>query len=96
MEWLKSQDASQDLLAVLHPPYSLVLWNAVTGTKLWKKSYTEVLQTFTFDPFDTSKLACRYMYCNKIRMKKWTKNIEFAFTIHTGDCYWLPGYLKIG
>ena len=58
MEWLKFQDTSHDLLAALHPPYSLILWNAATGTKLWKKTYTETLQSFSFDPFEISRLAC--------------------------------------
>ena len=58
MEWLSAQDASHDLLAALHPPYSLILWNAATGTKLWKKSYTEVLLGLSFDPFDPTRLAC--------------------------------------
>ncbi|KAL5022239.1 hypothetical protein ScPMuIL_001394 [Solemya velum] len=57
MEWLSSQDASHDLLVVLHQPYSLILWNADTGTKLWKKTYTETLLTFAFDPFDISNVA---------------------------------------
>jgi len=57
MAWLSTQDASHDLLAVLHPPHSLVLWNADTGTKLWKKTYTETLQSFCFDPFDPSRMA---------------------------------------
>ena len=60
MEWLPTQDASRDLLAVLHPPYNLIVWNADTGTKLWKKSYTDVLNGFSFDPFDPYRLACKY------------------------------------
>ncbi|XP_056005072.1 WD repeat-containing protein 11-like [Ostrea edulis] len=57
LEWLTYQDASHDLLVVLHPPYSLVLWNADTGTKLWKKSYTEPLLSFSFDPFNSKNVA---------------------------------------
>ncbi|KAL3863810.1 hypothetical protein ACJMK2_005541 [Sinanodonta woodiana] len=57
LEWLGTQDASHDLLAALHPPYSLVLWNADTGTKLWKKSYTEILLSFSFDPFNQRNMA---------------------------------------
>ncbi|KAK2170890.1 hypothetical protein NP493_1127g02083 [Ridgeia piscesae] len=57
MEWLSQQDASHHLLVVLHPPYSFVLWNVTTGTKLWKKSYTETLNSVSFNPFDSSKLA---------------------------------------
>ncbi|XP_076467443.1 WD repeat-containing protein 11-like [Babylonia areolata] len=57
LEWLRNQDASRDLLLALHPPYSLILWNADTGTRLWKKSYTETLLSFTFDPFNGKNLA---------------------------------------
>ncbi|XP_075922520.1 WD repeat-containing protein 11 isoform X1 [Petromyzon marinus] len=57
MEWLWSQDASLDLLLAVHPPNLLVLWNADTGTKLWKKSYAENIISFSCDPFDPSSLA---------------------------------------
>ncbi|CAG5129448.1 unnamed protein product [Candidula unifasciata] len=57
MQWLSNQDACRDLLVCLHPPYSLILWNADTGIKLWKKSYTENLLSFTFDPFNSKNLA---------------------------------------
>ena len=60
LEWLTFTDSSHDLLAALHPPYSLILWNADSGTKIWKKSYTEVLQSFAFDPFVSSNLTCEY------------------------------------
>ncbi|CAG2205677.1 WDR11 [Mytilus edulis] len=33
LQWLSNQDASYDLLVALHPPYSMILWNADTGTK---------------------------------------------------------------
>ncbi|XP_069045129.1 WD repeat-containing protein 11 isoform X2 [Lepisosteus oculatus] len=57
MEWLWNQDASRDLLLAVHPPNYIVLWNADTGTKLWKKSYAENILSFSFDPFDPSNLA---------------------------------------
>uniref|UniRef100_A0A2C9KHQ4 Uncharacterized protein n=1 Tax=Biomphalaria glabrata TaxID=6526 RepID=A0A2C9KHQ4_BIOGL len=57
LQWLSNQDACRDLLVCLHPPYSLIVWNADTGTKLWKKSYTENLLSFTFDPFNSKNLA---------------------------------------
>lgn len=57
MEWLSCQDTAHSFLVALHPPYSLVLWNAETGTKLWKKSYTEPLVSFAFDPFETRNIA---------------------------------------
>lgn len=57
MEWLWNQDASRDLLLAVHPPNYIVLWNADTGTKLWKKSYAENILSFSFDPFEISNLA---------------------------------------
>lgn len=57
MEWVSMQDISHDLLVALHPPSTLVLWNTENGSKLWKKTYGEVLQSFSFDPFDSSRLA---------------------------------------
>uniref|UniRef100_A0A7N4PHD6 WD repeat-containing protein 11 n=1 Tax=Sarcophilus harrisii TaxID=9305 RepID=A0A7N4PHD6_SARHA len=57
MQWLWNQDASRDLLLAIHPPNYIVLWNADTGTKLWKKSYAENILSFSFDPFDPSHLT---------------------------------------
>ncbi|XP_043912007.1 WD repeat-containing protein 11 [Protopterus annectens] len=57
MAWLWNQDASRDLLLAVHPPNYIVLWNADTGTKLWKKSYAENILSFSFDPFDPSNLV---------------------------------------
>ncbi len=58
--WLPWQDASKDFLMALHPPYSIVLWNANTGEKLWKKSYTDSLTCISLDPFSQSGMACEY------------------------------------
>ncbi|XP_041317067.1 WD repeat-containing protein 11 [Pyrgilauda ruficollis] len=60
MQWLWNQDASRDLLLAVHPPNYIVLWNADTGTKLWKKSYAENILSFSFDPFDPSHLALSF------------------------------------
>ncbi|CAK6435972.1 unnamed protein product [Pipistrellus nathusii] len=57
VQWLWSQDASRDLLLAIHPPNYIVLWNADTGTKLWKKSYADNILSFAFDPFDSSHLT---------------------------------------
>lgn len=69
MEWLSLQDTSHDLLAVLHPPYSLILWNADTGTRIWKKTYTEQLISFSFDPFNAANLACKLLFAEKNKLK---------------------------
>lgn len=57
MEWVPGFDSGEHMLAALHPPYSLVIWDTRKKTKLWKKSYTETLVSFNFDPFTPSKLA---------------------------------------
>ena len=59
VQWLWNQDASRDLLLAIHPPNYIVLWNADTGTKLWKKSYADNILSFSFDPFDPSHLTCK-------------------------------------
>lgn len=51
MEWVSAKDACQNLLVALQPPYSVILWNTESGAKIWKKSYTETLISFAFDPF---------------------------------------------
>jgi len=58
LHWLASaQDASHDLLVALHPPYSVILWNADSGAIIWKKSYTDPLTRLAFDPFDSSSVT---------------------------------------
>ncbi|KAG7176660.1 WD repeat-containing protein 11-like [Homarus americanus] len=57
LEWLGGVDGSEHLLAALHPPYSLIIWDTRHNNKLWKKSYTENLTAFHFDPFHFNKMA---------------------------------------
>jgi len=59
MQWLNYQDASHDLLLVLHSPNVLVLWNADTGTSLWRKVYSSCppLFKYSLNTFDQRKLA---------------------------------------
>jgi len=57
MDWVSIQAASHDLLAALHPPSTLVLWNTENGSRLWKKTYSDTLLSFAFDPFDPSHLS---------------------------------------
>ncbi|BET01493.1 WD repeat domain 11 [Nesidiocoris tenuis] len=45
------------ILAALHSPYFLIIWDVKRQTKLWKKSFTDTLLSFDFDPFDNSKIA---------------------------------------
>lgn len=60
MCWLKWQDSSLDFLLALHPPYNLVLWNADSGEKIWKKSYTDSLVSMALDPFNLNRIACEF------------------------------------
>ena len=63
IDWLDSlQSATRDLLVAVHPSYSLVMWNAATGNKLWKKTYTSELYSFSLDPFDASRIL---LLCNE-------------------------------
>ena len=58
MDWvMRAGDVSHDLLVALHPPNTIILWNMENGSRLWKKTYSDVLQSFSFDPFDSSRVA---------------------------------------
>ncbi|XP_054721445.1 WD repeat-containing protein 11-like [Uloborus diversus] len=57
IEWLSGRDSSQNFLVALHPPFSFIIWNTDSGTKLWKKSYTETLLSFALDPFSESNVT---------------------------------------
>lgn len=52
MFWYPWKDISRDFLLVLHSSSTVVLWNTVTGEKVWNHTYTHVpLFDFTVDPF---------------------------------------------
>lgn len=57
MSWVSAYDHGNTMLAALHPPYSLIIWDIRNKTKLWKKTYTENLVSFSFDPFNAMKVA---------------------------------------
>ncbi|KAK9508466.1 hypothetical protein O3M35_006019 [Rhynocoris fuscipes] len=56
MEWVPGLE-NELMLAALHSPYFLVIWDVRKQTKLWKKSFTDTLLSFNFDPFNGSKIA---------------------------------------
>ena len=62
MDWLKGHDVSHDLLLVLYNPSTLILWNADTGVRLWRKQFQENIVSVTVDPFNgsnmTGKILC--------------------------------------
>nr|CAD7432286.1 unnamed protein product [Timema monikensis] len=57
LQWMSGYDSTHHLLAALHPPYSLVIWDTKSKAKLWKKTYTETLVSFSFDPFSPTNMA---------------------------------------
>ena len=64
MTWLDGRaENSGHLLAALHPPFALVLWDTASGTMVWRKAYTETLQGFDLDPFDPARVAFRCLEC---------------------------------
>lgn len=56
MEWVPGLE-NELMLAALHSPYFLIIWDIKKQAKLWKKSFTDALLSFNFDPFDGSKIA---------------------------------------
>ncbi|XP_073998789.1 WD repeat-containing protein 11-like isoform X2 [Rhodnius prolixus] len=56
MEWVPGLE-NELMLAALHSPYFLVIWDIRKQTKLWKKSFTDTLLSFNFDPFNGSRIA---------------------------------------
>jgi WD40 repeat protein len=67
LEWVPHYDETENYVAALHPPYSLVIWDALSGNKVWKKSYTESLIAMDFDPFSANRMACKYEHLMKTR-----------------------------
>lgn len=58
--WAQHFHLGEKYLLAVHPPSSLVVWDVITGTKVYKKTYTEQLLALDLDPFDPSRLACKY------------------------------------
>ena len=64
MCWLDGRvEGTGHLLAALHPPFSLVLWDTAAGAPVWRKAYAETLQGFDFDPFNPGRVAFRCLEC---------------------------------
>lgn len=57
MMWIHRYDQSERYLLAIHPPHTVVVWDTISGTKLWKKVYTEQLIMMDIDPFDPIRLA---------------------------------------
>ncbi|VDN01132.1 unnamed protein product [Thelazia callipaeda] len=55
--WFLWGDASRDFLLVLHSPSNLILWNTVTGHRIWNVIYAPALSSFSVDPFYWSNIT---------------------------------------
>ena len=51
------QDSCRDLLAVMLTPSSITIWNASTGTKVSRFTFTETIVAFVFNPFQPENLV---------------------------------------
>lgn len=56
------QGPAQDLLAVMQSPSSLTVWNAGTGTKVNRVTFSETIEAFTFSPFQAEILVCECVW----------------------------------
>ena len=56
-------DSAGHLLAALHAPFAFALWDTASGAKVWRKTYTETVQGFDFDPFNAANVAFRCLEC---------------------------------
>ena len=63
MEWLSGYDVSHDLLLVLYSPNILILWNADTGVRLWKKVFVDNILSVSIDPFNRSNMTGEIFEC---------------------------------
>ena len=51
------QDSCRDLLAVMLTPGVMTIWNADTGTKVSRFTFTETILSFAFNPFQQENLV---------------------------------------
>ena len=49
-------------------PSSITIWNASTGTKVSKFTFTETIVAFVFNPFQPENLVCKSVieYCIEV------------------------------
>ncbi|XP_050421580.1 WD repeat-containing protein 11-like [Adelges cooleyi] len=58
LEWIPSPSNSDLLLlAVLYSPFTFSILDVRKGTRLWKKTFTDTINNFAFDPFHLHKIA---------------------------------------
>lgn len=60
MQWLTWEDENCHFLIALHSNNILILWNSLTGEKIWDFKFTFSVFKFTIDPIDSSNIACNF------------------------------------
>jgi len=64
IRWMDGRiEKSSHLLLCVHPPNHLILWNALTGLKVWKRSYDDPILGLDLDPFSCSRLMFLSQHC---------------------------------
>lgn len=76
MIWYSSESSPQ-LLLVVHSPNVVILWNAQTGTKIWRVTYeherqreTETFSQIVQDPFNHQRAICTFRFCGECELKE--------------------------
>lgn len=86
LEWIRTNNKKDLILAALHAPYFLVLWDVNKKTKMWKQNFPHTLVSLSIDPFDSTRLAflCTdgILFLNDFNWKKnssrkWHKIVYF-------------------
>lgn len=62
MKWFKWEDAGCDFLLTLHSNV-FILWNAITGQKIWEAKFSVHIFKFCINPFDSSNICCKSAFC---------------------------------
>jgi len=62
MEWVPGE-RNDLLLATLHTPYYLIMWDINKQTKLWKKGFLDNIFSFQFNPFNDTEIAFMCVDC---------------------------------
>uniref|UniRef100_A0A8R1XWG8 Uncharacterized protein n=2 Tax=Onchocerca TaxID=6281 RepID=A0A8R1XWG8_ONCVO len=57
LAWFSWEDTSRDFLLVLHSPNNLILWNTITGDRIWNVTYSQTFSGFSIDPFDSRNIT---------------------------------------
>uniref|UniRef100_A0A2S2NNV8 WD repeat-containing protein 11 n=1 Tax=Schizaphis graminum TaxID=13262 RepID=A0A2S2NNV8_SCHGA len=57
LEWVPSSLNNDLLLGVLHAPYTFSVLDVRKGTRLWKKTFCDTINSFAFDPFHLNRIA---------------------------------------